>query len=191
MEVIKLNSTIDTILNRRSVRAYKPDQISEDVLDTILKAGRFAPTAMGQQSYHFTVVQNSEVLEKINTIAKNLYANSSNPHMKKRAAEEGFSIFYHAPTYIIVSGEDSALAPKEDCTLATGNMFIAAASLGVSSVWVHAINSIKATEEGAKLLKEIGIPEGYTPVSSAAFGYIAGENPQPRERREGTVNFVR
>lgn len=44
------NATADTILERRSVRSYAPQQITQDELETILEAGRFAPSGMNQQS---------------------------------------------------------------------------------------------------------------------------------------------
>ncbi len=44
------NATVDTILERRSVRSYVPQQITQDELETILEAGRFAPSGMNQQS---------------------------------------------------------------------------------------------------------------------------------------------
>ena len=44
------NATVDTILERRSVRSYAPQQITQDELETILEAGRFAPNGMNQQS---------------------------------------------------------------------------------------------------------------------------------------------
>lgn len=44
------NATVDTILERRSVRSYAPQQITQDGLETILEAGRFAPSGMNQQS---------------------------------------------------------------------------------------------------------------------------------------------
>lgn len=43
------NATVDTILERRSVRSYAPQQITQDELETILEAGRFAPSGMNQQ----------------------------------------------------------------------------------------------------------------------------------------------
>ena len=54
-----MNGTIKNILERRSIRAYKPEQISTLELNTILEAGKFAPSAMNGQPWHFTVIQNN------------------------------------------------------------------------------------------------------------------------------------
>lgn len=186
-----MSETIKTILNRRSIRTYKPEQIKDEELEIILQAGQYAPSARNQQSWHFTVVQNPEVLEKINAISKAVYEKSDNEVFKERAKAENFSLFYHAPTYIIISGENSAVAPVADGALALGNLFLAAEALGIGSVWIHAVNFLNETEEGKALFKELGIPEGYTPIGSGAFGYKAGETPKAAPRREGTITRIK
>ena len=52
------NATVDAILERRSVRSYAPQQITPDELETILEAGRSAPSGMNQQSAIAVAVQN-------------------------------------------------------------------------------------------------------------------------------------
>lgn len=53
-----MNQVIQTILERRSWRSYEARQIQEEQLEQILQCGLWAPSAMNQQSWHFTVVQN-------------------------------------------------------------------------------------------------------------------------------------
>jgi len=65
-----MNETIQTILSRRSVRSYSSEQIKDEELDLILKAGLYAPSAHNQQSWHFTVIQDKEVINKLNKAAK-------------------------------------------------------------------------------------------------------------------------
>jgi nitroreductase len=186
-----MNETIKAILNRRSIRKYKNVQISDEDLHLILQAGIFAPSAMNQQSWHFTVVQNKEVQQKINDTCKTAFAKSGNKNFEERAKAENFSIFYNAPTFIIVSGDQKAIAPQNDGSLALGNMFNAAESLGIGSCWVHAMSFLFSAEEGQALKKELGIPEGYIPIGSGAFGYKDTEQPFPAPRKEGTVNIIK
>lgn len=186
-----MNETIRTLLSRRSIRAYKTEQIKDEDLNTILKAGSFAPSAMNQQSWHFTVVQNKEVFDKINKACKKAFENSNNPNFRASAKDSDFSICYNAPTYIIVSGKDGNIAPQVDCGLALENMFLAAASLGIGSCWIHAVNFLFATEEGKALKKELGIPEGYTPCCSGAFGYSAQEAREAAPRRKNFVTMFK
>jgi nitroreductase len=185
-----MNETLKTILNRRSIRKFEQEKIKENELQAILEAGKFAPSAMNQQSWHFTVVQNKELLQKIDEACRTAFIKSGNKSFEERAKAENFSIFYNAPTFIIVTADEKAIAPQNDGSLALGNMFLAAESLGIGSCWIHAINFLFSTEEGKALKKELGIPAGYAPVGSGAFGYKAVEAPSPAPRRDGTVSII-
>jgi len=186
-----MNETIKNIMNRRSIRKYKEEQIKDEELQAILDAGRFAPSAMNQQSWHFTVVQNKEVIQKIIQAIKTAFFNSGNKNFEDRAKAEDFNPFYNAPTLIIVSGDEKAIAPQNDGSLALENMFLAAESLDIGSCWIHALNSVFSSEESKELKKELGIPEGYNPVGSGVFGYKAVDTPSPAPRKEGTVNIIK
>ncbi|HEY9061833.1 MAG TPA: nitroreductase family protein [Pseudobacteroides sp.] len=185
------NETLKTILKRRSIRSFKPEQIKDEELLVILEAAKYAPSAMGQQPWHFTAIQNKEVIGKFNEFGKKFFLSSGVERFVERAKAENFSLIYHAPTYIIVSGDVNAIAPINDVSLAIGNIFLAAESLGLGAVWIHAVNHLKTTDEGSKLFKELGIPEGYEPFGSVALGYNGGDIPEPAPRREGTVNIIR
>jgi nitroreductase len=184
-------NTLRIIFERRSIRSFKEVQISESDLDTIIEAAKYAPSAMDEQLWHFTVIQNKEILSRINSVTKALYEKSGNPRFEERAKTENFSPFYNAPTYIIVSVDEKAIAPQADGALALGNAFLAAEALGIGSCWIHAVNFLYTTSEGKQLLKELGVPEGYIPIGSGAFGYGAVGKPSPTARREGLVNFLR
>ncbi len=185
-----MNETLKTILNRRSIRAYKPEQIKEPELQAILEAGRFAPSGMNTQPWHFSVIQQKELLEKINATVKEGLLKSGNPQMAERAKNENFSIFYHAPTLIIVSVDPKVATPQYDSAIAMGYMFLAAASLGVGSCWINAISMTFNAESGKAMAKSLAIPDGYTIHSAGAFGYPAGEIPAPPQRKEGTVSLI-
>lgn len=185
-----MNETMKTILNRRSIRAYKQEQIKEEELQDILDAGRFAPSAMNEQPWHFTVVQNKEMLHKINEACRTFILNSGNARFAERAKDENFSIFYNAPTLIIVSGDEKAIAPQVDCALAMENMFLASESLGIGSCWINAVLNVLKTPETADLKKALGIPENHVPYSAASFGYKAMEG-TAADRKENTITIIK
>ncbi|WP_010233701.1 nitroreductase family protein [Clostridium arbusti] len=186
-----MSEALRNLLERRSVRAFKSEQIKDEELQQILEAGKYAPSAANQQSWHFTVIQNKEVLQKINDVTKAVFGKSGNKIYEERTKAKDFSAFYHAPTYIIVSADEKAIAPVADSALALGNLFLAAEALGIGSVWIHAVNFLYTTEEGKALFKELGIPDGYIPYGSGAFGYNAGEKPKAAPRRQETVNIIK
>lgn len=182
---------LETIFQRRSIRNYKEDQITDEELGNIIKAGQYAPSARNEQSWHFSVVQSKEVLDKISGVIKGNFERSGNVVFEERAKAKNFSAFYHAPTLIILSGDDKAVAPQADASLALGNTFLAAAALGIGSCWIHAIRSLLDSAEGQSLKQVLGIPEGYSILGSGAFGYKAAETPKPAPRREGTVTIIK
>ena len=187
-----MNETIQTILLRRSIRAYQPRQIGEEELQEIIQAGQYAPTAMGQQPWHFTVLQNFDLLEQLQLQCKSLFLHSDNADLRAVASREGYHVFYHAPTLLIVSGDCKAITPLQDCVLAMENMLLAAASLGIGSCWVHSVVMLGGTDEGALFRSlGLGIPEGYVPHAAAVFGYSAMPLPEAEPRKSQRVTFVR
>ena len=186
-----MNETITSILNRRSIRSYKPEQIQAEELELILKAGTFAPSAMNQQPWHFSVIQNPAVIQHISETLKEIFLNSGNEHFENVAKSKNFNIFYKAPTLVIVSGDEKAVAPQCDCVLAMGNMFLAAASLGIDSCWIHSLTHLANSDKGKAIISELGIPEGYKIFASGVFGYAAGAAPSAAPRKEDTIAIIK
>lgn len=187
-----MNETISTILKRRSVRAYRPDPVGQPELDLMLEAARHAPSAMNQQPWHFTVIRNPELLRQLEEHCRGAFLDSNVEALREIARQEGFSVFYHAPMLVIVSGDPSALAAQYDCTLATENMLLAATSLGIGSCWMNAVMMLHATEKGKAIFRELGIafPEGYRPYAAAAFGYPAEPWPDAPPKNAECVTIM-
>ena len=59
------NLVLENIRNRRSVRAYKPDAVPQNLLDAVLEAGTYAPTGGGRQSPVIIAVKSAEYRKKI------------------------------------------------------------------------------------------------------------------------------
>lgn len=182
---------MQSILNRRSVRRYSDEQISEDDLNLILKAAQFAPSLNSVQPWHFTVVQNKEIMNILNIDIKRELITSANPLFVSWAKDLNFNIFYNAPTIIIVSGEKSWLSPIAPCAAATENMLLAAESLGLGSCWIGVASVIFTEVKVAKYTKMLQIPDGYEPFYAVALGYQKGVIPGPDPRREGVINYIR
>ena len=169
-----MNETIRTLRERRSIRKFKPDQIGEDELKAILEAGMYAPSGANQQSALFIVVQDGETLKKLSA-------------MNAAVLKKDVDPYYKAPTVILVFADKGKVTPVEDGTLALGNMFNAAASLGIGSCWVHRTRQMFETEEGKNLLKKWGITGDYIGVGSCILGYPDGEHPKAAPRKDGFV----
>ncbi|WP_424359846.1 nitroreductase family protein [Methanocella sp. MCL-LM] len=185
------NETLKIIKQRRSIRSYKDEQIKDEELQTILEAGLYAPHA-GDQAWHFTVVQNRELLSRLNLAAKEVARQMEMEHFKQLGSDEKFDCLYGAPTLIIVSGNEQYPVPLDaDCAAAMENMLIAAESVGLGSCWIYFVLMAFYSPQGAELRKELKIPEGYRPYDSAVFGYKKGPAPEAPERKPNLITYIR
>lgn len=184
-----MNEVLKTIKSRRSVRSYLPTQIEPEELHLIIEAGIYAPTAHNDQPWHFTVIQNKELLSQINEKTKELMANSENEFMRNLGLNSKMNIIYNAPTLIIVSGKKDALEPKIDCSAAIQNMLIAAESLNIGSVWLSFVTHYFGLQDE---IKKLDIPEGYEPYYGVALGYksIEKELTAPKRNVE-VINHIK
>jgi len=182
------NDTLITIKNRRSARNFKNEQIKDDELQAVLDAGSYAPSA-NQQAWHFTVIQNKELLDWLNREAKE-GAKQYEP-LQKMANNESFNIFYGAPTVILVSGEEKAMVIESDCAAATQNMLLAAESIGLGSCWVNFVILAFTRPKANEYLKELGVPDGYKPYASVALGYKMIETISAPPRKPNLINYIK
>ncbi len=161
---------IQAILSRHSLRRYQPEQITEDELNLILKAGCAAPIGMGKyEAMHITVIQNPEVLKKLSQRAAIL-----------RGTPE-FDPLYGAPTVIVISAKPYVKFPHAEYANAacmTENMLLAATDLNIGSVYLW--SSIMAIQLDSELYQYLDLPDGFSPVSSLALGY--GVSPQSKQK---------
>ncbi len=184
-----MNEVLKVIKSRRSVRNFRAGQISQESLDLIIEAGIYAPTAHNQQPWHFTVIQNEEILQYINEKTREEMAKSDVPWIQKTGSNPNFLVTYNAPTLIIVSGRTDGMAWGADCAAAIQNMLIAAESMDIGSVWLGLLRFFFEQEGETEKLE---IPEGYQPYYGIAFGYKANEKEQIAPKRNlDVVNYIR
>lgn len=145
---------------RRSVRTYQDRPVEEEKIELLLRAAMSAPSACNCQPWEFVVVRDSEVLRQL---------------------REGLVMGrYNAPCAIAVCG-NTQLAKgfdstwMQDCCAAMENLLLAAAAIGLGSVWICAVNP---SPEKA-IVKTLNLPAHVKPVALAYVGYAAEEK-EPR-----------
>jgi nitroreductase len=185
------NEILKNIKSRRSVRSFKEEQIKDDELQAILEAGMYAPSAMNQQCWNFTVVQNQKLLNEISQNSKEVAKEFDNQHIQKLANNEKFHDFYHAPTVVFISGEERAFLSEVDCAAATQNILLAAESVGIGSCWINFAMFAFSGDQGESFKKQLGIPKGYTPYYATALGYKQIEIANALPRKKDLVNYVK
>lgn len=185
-----MNETIHTILTRRSSRAYETKAVEEEKLRTILECGQFAPSANNLQPWHFTLITDRNLLDKISEENRNVLLNMDDELTRQRASNPGFDSFHGAPAAIIISGEESAKYAMGDCANATENMFLAAHALGLGGCYLASFKIAMEKPEGAPLLEACKIPAGFKPMFALSIGYPAGALGERASRREGTITII-
>ena len=156
-----MNTVIQAILERRSCRSYKPEQITEEELQQILLAGTYAASGHGAQSAKIVVVQDPEAREQLRAM--------NAAHLGKEAIDP----FYGAPTVCVILADPDVVTWQEDGSLVIGNMMLAASSLGVASCWIHWAGPVFDTPEGKELLEKWGIDRRYRGIGHCILGYAA------------------
>lgn len=194
-----MNEVIKNMLTRRSIRAYAEEQISDDQLNALLEAAKYAPSGGNSQTWRFTVVQNKEKLEQLNSLVRESFKHMpvdektyrSKKSGKIAAEKDNYRFYYNAPTLIIVSNDKEYSNCMADSALALENILLAAHSLGLGACFINQLTWFCDDENLRRSLTDIGIPGNYVVCGSAVVGYNSGNIPKAAPRREGTVNIIK
>jgi nitroreductase len=194
---------LDIIKQRRSIRKYMPEQIKEAELAVVLEAAAYAPSGHNCQPWHFTVIQNKELIDAISDMAKKVMITSPLEKAQRLGSSENYHLLHNAPTVIIVSGDTEAKSPLElphhtfgsytplaDCAAAIENMLLAAESIGLGSCWIGLVNYFfTLSDEVANL----GIPAQYKPLFAVCLGYKDSSltGAVAAKRKANSVNYIR
>ncbi len=162
------NPVIQAIMDRRSIRSYKPEQITEEELQTILRCAILAPSARNQQPWHFAVVQNGELLSEFEQAFRNEAQKSDDPGFRDILNDPNYDVRYGAPTLIVVCGQKTDAL---DIGLTTENIVLSAHSLGIGSVILGLPRLVFDGEQGDYFKEKMGVPQGSEPIISIALGY--------------------
>ena len=120
-----MNAVIEAMKARRSVRAFRPDPIPEELLSQVLEAGTYAATGMNGPSPTILAVTNREVRDELMRINAEIIGNP------------GSDPFYGAPVVLTVLADPSRPTYVYDGSLVMGNLMLAAYTLGLGSCWIH------------------------------------------------------
>ena len=121
-----MRETVSDIQNRRSVKEYKAEQITDEELTAVLEAGMNAPSGGNRQSPVFIAVQNKEWIQKLCRLNAEI-----------AGAPEGFDVFYGAPTIILVLADKNAPDAVQDGSLCLGNTRLAWVPVGSTGFGKH------------------------------------------------------
>ncbi len=177
-----MNEVIETIKNRRSIRAYLPTMPPADLVRDIVETGLYAPRSMGSESIRTIVITDKIMREKI------VELNCQIGHWKK-----GFDPFYGAPVILLIIADRDDANYLINGSVAIATMMLAAESLGLRSCWIHRAKEELEHPLGQEILSRAGIffrPGQYVGIGHLALGYAAGDPPEPEPRRESRISYI-
>lgn len=153
---------IKEIINRRSVREYRPDPVPEKYIVEIIKAGQFAPSAKHNKAVEFVIIKEQKTKDKIFEIV-------------------GQEFVKEAPVLIIPATDTiKTNCPIQDLSVASENIFLQATALGLGTVW----KALKPEfNEAEKIKKLLGIPKQYITINIIPVGYLKNK-PKPHTNED-------
>ena len=171
-------AAINNIMTRTSIRQYTDEPVSKADIETMLRAGMAAPTAVNRQPWHFVVVTDRG---QLNALA----AANRGQLNALAAANRGTGMATKAPLAIVVCGDMQKTMSGtgqgfwvQDCSAATENILLAANALGLGAVWT----GLYPNEERAKAVRDVvKAPEHIIPLCTIVIGHPA-EQPQPKDK---------
>lgn len=183
-----MNGVIESIKSRRSIRKYCSEQINDEELEMILESAIYAPSGGNDQPWHFTVIQNKELIDEMNRECKKAMVDVPVEWIAKMGKSKQLHIFYNAPTVVVISGKEDATSPLPDCCAAIQNMLLAAETMDIGSCWIGLARFFFEKEENIEKLR---IPKGYKPYYGVSLGYKSSENNKAPERNKDVVNYIK
>ena len=170
-------NTIEAIMTRRSIKSYKADMPSSEMLEAVLNAGIQAPSGRNTQGVIVVAITDKKV--------RDAYA-------KANASVLGADIdpFYGAPVIVVALVKRGVPCEAYDGPLVLENMMLAAHELGLGSCWIHRAKEVFEMPEWKEWLKGIGCEGEYVGVGNLALGYMKGEYPPEKPRLPGRIFIV-
>ena len=173
------NDVIKAMLERRSVKAFRPDAVPEELIGAIAEAGTYAPNGMGKQSPIIIAVTDRKVRDQLSALNAEIIG------------KPGMDPFYGAPAVLVVLADKSVPTHVYDGSLVMGNMLLAASSLGLGTCWIHRAKETFEREEGKELLRRLGIEGDYEGIGNCVVGYPAEPPKAAAPRKDNYIHYVK
>ena len=156
---------LEAIFTRRSIRTFAKDPVSDEHIETLLRAGMAAPSAGNQQAWEFVVIDDRAVLEAIPRV---------HPYAQMCA---------EAPLTLAVCADPSrekyAGFWVQDCSASTQNILLAASSGGFGAFWISAPLYAQAAVRRALDLDESWQPQAFVVLGHPSADYVPFDRPPP------------
>ena len=159
-------AVIENIMTRTSIRQFTSQPISKDTIETILKAGMAAPSAMNKQPWAFVVVTEREMLDSLMAV---------HPYSNLKTATAAIIVCGDMEKTIEADGREYWV---QDCSAVSENILLAAHGLGLGAVWCGVYPVKERVKDVSSVLE---LPSTIIPLDIITMGYPA-DNPAPKDK---------
>lgn len=155
------DAVLECIMTRASVRQFSDKAVSKETLDTLVRAGMAAPTAVNKQPWAFVVISDKAVLDSLNAV---------HPHANLETATAAISVCGDLTRALEGKNQEYWI---QDCSAATENILLAAHAMGLGAVWCGVYPNDDRIADVSRVLQ---LPDSIVPLNIITLGYPAGEN---------------
>ncbi len=174
-----MNTTLQDIRNRRSIRIFTPEMPPREALEQIIEAGLYAASGKGMQSSMIVAITDKKLRNRLMEMNRAI-----------GGWQEGFDPFYGAPAVLLVLADKASANHVYDGSLSMGNMMLAAHALGLGSCWINRAREEFDSNEGKAILRELGIEGDWEGIGHCIVGFPEGDAPEAKPRKAGRVLWV-
>lgn len=182
-----MHDVLTSIQNRKSVRNYSTETVPMSDIKRIAEAAIWAPNAMNAQQWHFSVVTDQELLQKMSDACRSGMANALVPFLQEKAKDPNFHAFFHAPAVIVITVKEGKFT-QFDAGAAADTICLAAEGLGYATCITASTEFMFVGDEGLK--KVLEVPDGYCFACAITLGIEAeGTDIHNRERKNEVISY--
>lgn len=172
-----MNPVMQAILTRRSIRKFQDKAIPDNILEMILQAGYYAPSGHNMQTWRFTVIRKKENIQRLKEAA-----------VVTAKEHKVYCYGFENPAcLVLISNDERNVNGCQDASCAAENMFLAAQSYGIGSVWLNALSTLRNAEPVKTVLDGFDIPENHRVWSMVALGYPIADGVLLAKKKEVVV----
>ncbi|HLA26369.1 MAG TPA: nitroreductase family protein [Syntrophales bacterium] len=177
------------LINRRSIREFQDKEVPISIVKEIIQDTCLAPTASDLQPCRFIIIYDLDFMKKLSdeskkNIVSDIIQNPDSPMKLYEDAlrNEQFNVFYNAPCLVYIIGPKDVASTDVNCAMTAAYFMFSAASRGLGTCWIDLGKDIR----DPKILKEIGMPDGYKIAAPIIIGYPSSI-PAATERHDPVI----
>ena len=184
-----MNTTIDTIMARRSIRAFTPEALTKEQTEALVNVALASPTATNSLNWHFSFIQDTDIILEMEKDIVDGIMNGDIERFKERTKERGYKAVYDATTFVIISAAPTKYS-HIDAGIAVQSLAIAAKAMGLESVILGLPALVFDGPKSEYWTKKLNFPEGFEFVISIAIGHGAMQAPTEKTLDSSKVSFI-